>query len=83
MQPTKFQITGVKTTKSNYTKKDVYAVFFKGDDGKAYKSWIDPNNGNFRRWQGLLTKGNVLTGLRIKSGTLIDADSYPKLELNP
>lgn len=79
MQPTQFQITGVKTTKSNYTHKDVYAVFFKGDDGKAYKSWIDPGNGNFKRWSGLLVKGNVLKGLRIKGGTLIDADSFPVL----
>lgn len=77
MAPTKFQITGIKAQKSYYSGQDVYAVFFKGDDGVAYRSWIDPKNGNFSRWSGLLVKGKVLTGLRIKNGKLIDADSFP------
>ncbi len=80
MKPTKFQITGIKTTKSNYTKQDVFAVFFKGDDGRAYKTWLDPKNGNYKRWEGVMKRGNVLMGLNIKgNGTLIDADSFPRL----
>jgi hypothetical protein len=80
VKPTKFQITGVKTTKSNYTKKDVFAVFFKGDDGRSYRTWLDPNNGNYKRWQGVMKVGNVLTGINLKgNGNLIDADSFPRL----
>lgn len=80
MNPTNYQITKVAVTKSRYTKQDVYAVFFKGDDGHSYKTWLDPKNGNFGRWQGLMKVGNVLTGINLKgNGTLIDADSFPRL----
>ena len=80
MKPTQFQITKVQTTKSHYTHKDVYAVFFKADDGRSYKTWLDPNNGNFKRWQNLMKVGNVLTGVNLKgNGTLVDADSFPRL----
>ena len=80
MQPKNFQILKISKQTSRYTGKPVYAVFFKGDDGKSYKSWVDPNNGNFKRWENLLKVKNILTGLNIKgNGNLIDADSYPKL----
>lgn len=84
MNSTKYQITGVKATKSHYTKRDVFVVFFKGDDGKAYRTWLDPANGNYRRWQGLMKVGNVLTGINLKgSGNLLDADSFPRLVEQP
>lgn len=84
MNPTNYQITGIKKTKSFYTKQDVFAVFFKGDDGKAYRTWLDPHNGNYARWQGLLKVGNVLTGINIKGNQrLVDADSFPRLVPQP
>lgn len=76
--PTNFQILKVQAQKSRYTQKDVFAVFFKGDDGKSYKTWLDPANGNFRRWEPLMKEDMIITGLKIKSGRLIDADSYPR-----
>lgn len=76
---TKFQILKISKQKSYHTKKDVYAVFFKGSDGGSYKTWLDPLNGNYRRWQSLLKVGNTLTGIRVKQGRLIDADSFPTL----
>lgn len=79
MEPSKFQILKVQTQKSRYTKKDIFAVFFKADDGRSYKTWLDPANGNFKRWEKLLHVDTVLTNLKIKDGRLIDADSYPKV----
>lgn len=84
MQPQFFQIIGIRKTLSHYTKKDVYAVFFKDEHGKSYKTWLDPQNGNYKRWQGLLQMGNVLTGINIKgNGNLVDADSFPRLVRQP
>jgi hypothetical protein len=51
------------------------AVFFKGEDGKSYKMWLDTTYGNYSRWRGVLQKGTILNGLKVKSGTLLDADS--------
>lgn len=84
MKPTNYQITKISKQTSRYTKKPVYAVFFKGDDGHSYKTWLDPNNGNFRRWEGLMKVGNVLTGINLKgNGNLVDADSFPRLVPQP
>lgn len=74
----KAQITGVKEQISYHTKKPVFAVFFKADDGKSYRTWLDPLNGNFKRWKDLLKVGKVLDGLVVKYKNLIDADSFPK-----
>jgi hypothetical protein len=54
-----FQITGVSKQTSRHTGKDVYAVFFKADTGESYKTWIDPANSNFRRWQNLHVTARV------------------------
>lgn len=80
MKPTKFQITKISKQMSFHTKREVFAVFFKGDDGRSYKTWLDPLNGNYRRWESVAKVHNVLTGLNLKgNGNLIDADSYPRL----
>lgn len=71
-------IIKIKKEISKYTNKPVYAVFFKAESG-SYKSWVDPGNGNFRNWDGLLVVGNVVGNLKIKAGRLIDADSRPTL----
>lgn len=81
-----FQITGVSIQTSRHTGKNVYAVFFKADTGESYKTWVDPQNSNFRRWQNFLKmEGVVLTNLNIKNEKrrLIDADSFPKLMVVP
>ena len=71
--------TLLRTTKqpSNYGG-DFYYFFFKGDDGKAYRSCISPNCRNFGRWKPFINDdGVVLNGLMLKSDNLIDADSFP------
>ena len=83
MNPKEFTITKVSNIISYHTKKPVFAVFFKGDDGKSYKTWLDPKNGNFKRWGNWLHVGNVLKGIRIKHGNLLDADSSPVLAHEP
>jgi len=56
-----------------------YYAFFKGDDGKSYCSCLYPNYGNFKRWQCLIGKENVvLDNLNVR-GNMIDADSFPKI----
>lgn len=79
MQPTHFQILKISKQTSKYTGKPVFAVFFKGSDGLSYRTWIDPGNGNYRRWEGVMKVNTVLTGLKVKAGRLIDADSYPQI----
>ena len=63
---------------SQYGGKFTY-VYFKGEDGKSYRSCIGSHFGNYRRWEGLCKIGNVLDGLVVKGKGLIDADSFPKL----
>lgn len=54
-------------------------VFFKGEDGKSYRSCLYPACRNFLRWQPFIGKEGVeLEGL-IARGRLIDADSWPKI----
>ena len=54
-----------------------YYAFFKGEDGKSYRSCLYPSCGNFKRWQSFIGREDVvLSGLNIK-GKLIDADSFP------
>lgn len=78
MQPS-YTIQKIQKEISRYTKQPVYAVFFKSSDGGSYKSWLDPKNGNFKRWEALLKVGNTLSNIKVKTGRLIDADSFPLL----
>jgi hypothetical protein len=56
-----------------------YYAFFKGENGKSYRSCLFPKMGNFARWKSIVGKENViLDGLNIK-GNLVDADSYPSI----
>lgn len=58
-----------------------YYFFFKGEDGKSYRSCMYPSMGNFKRWQPYLGReGVALSNLTLK-GRLIDADSFP-IEIN-
>lgn len=79
--PTEFHILKVekKPSKINHV---FWYVFFKGDDGKSYRTCLDPANRNFKNWQHIVEPGNVLGGIRLKlykGRPIIDADSTPKV----
>ncbi len=63
-----------------------FYVFFKGSDGDSYKTCLDPKMRNYKNWLELITVFNAsitavhVSGLKIKKGNLIDADSKPKGE---
>lgn len=54
-----------------------YYLFFKGEDGKSYRTCLSPNYRNWKRWEGTLKVGTVVGGLVVKRPGLIDADSRP------
>lgn len=55
-----------------------YYFFFKGEDGKSYRSCMYPNYGNFARWKGFVGRTNVSLDGLIAKGSMIDADSFPR-----
>lgn len=71
---------------SKYGDKFYYA-FFKGTDGKSYRSCLYPNMRNFSKWKDLVDRyidshnsceKAVLKNLVVRGGSnQIDADSYP------
>jgi len=83
------KVTGVQQRKSMHGG-TFYYVFFKGDDGKSYRThaypeWKGKPVGNFRRWKELIEKyrevGNTGEEVFIdnvifkKETTIVDADS--------
>lgn len=62
-------------------KGDFLYLFFKGDDGRSFKTCLYPKFGNFSRWNIVLNKGigAVVDNLNVKANNLIDADSFPKI----
>jgi len=57
-----------------------FYLFFKGEDGKSYRSCVTPACRNFAQWKLFLGRENVwVEGLMVKSKNMIDADSVPKL----
>ena len=55
-----------------------YYAFFKGEDGKSYRSCLSPTCGNFNRWSGLIGRENITVENLVFKGNMVDADSYPK-----
>jgi len=55
-----------------------YLVCFKGDNGRAYRTYIYPKMRNYKNWKNLLKEGIKLQGLNIIKNGLIDADSPVK-----
>lgn len=58
----------------------VFFLTFKGEDGKSYRTWISPQNRNFRHWKSIVEDapaGTLIDGLLVKTKNLIDADSRP------
>ena len=80
----KAELTGVSRKKSKYGN-DFYYLFFKGDDGKSYKTCIYSNMRNFEKWKKyiILPRGSIIGNLRVKEKNLINADSTPKLIAMP
>lgn len=75
----KATLTRVSMQKSHHHGGTIWLLCFKCEDGKSRRSWVDPKNGNFKRWEGLLNRmGAVLDELILK-GNLVDADSWPKV----
>tara|TARA_E500000331_G_scaffold157523_1_gene152790 strand:- start:698 stop:1048 length:351 start_codon:yes stop_codon:yes gene_type:complete len=76
-------ITSVTERKSKHGG-DIYEVDFKGIvSQKDFKSYIDPGNMNWRRWEPIIDiaqrKGVVLGNLKEKDEGLINADSEVKV----
>lgn len=75
----KAQVTSIAEQPSRYSGSPVFLITFKGEDGKSYRTWVDIQNGNFKRWAPIIQRTDkpMLDGLVIKKGNLIDADSFP------
>jgi len=60
-----------------------YYAYFKTDEGDSYYTCLSPKKRNFQRWKKILRnrkyQGIHLSGLKIKKGNLIDADSNFKV----
>lgn len=59
-----------------------YWLFFKGEDGKSYRSCVVPTYRNWANWREIVENFNEenpiwLDGLTLKNG-MIDADSKPR-----
>jgi hypothetical protein len=66
---------------------DIYEVDLTGIKSQStYKTYVDPQNNNFRQWQGIMDaaerKGVVLTNIKLKDPEklLVNADSMPTVE---
>ena len=73
------KIIKIKLFKSRYGG-DCYLVCFKSDKDKSYNSYIYPKMRNWVRWKKVLKVGIILSGLKLKDKTLINADSKFKVE---
>ncbi len=60
---------------------EFYYMFFRGDDGKSYRTCLSPSCGNFKRWRPIIDriqsglKDIWLDGIIVRGKNLIDADS--------
>ena len=70
----KATVTGLKTMPSKINSGMVTMIFFSDEDSKKYKTYIDDTCGNKKRWSDI-KRGDVLTGLTLKYGDIINADS--------
>jgi len=75
------EILKVTTTPSKFGG-IVFVAYFKTEEGKSYKSWIDPKNRNYSKWTSILNKGagTKVEGLRVfdEERKIVDADSEVK-----
>lgn len=73
-------IIKIETKPSRYGGK-MKVVFFKGNDGNSYYTYVYERMRNYKRWKKVLKEGVVLKNLnKLKSNkNIIDADSRFKL----
>lgn len=76
----KATVTSIKNQPSKFGG-NVYLLTFSCEDGKSRRSWIDPKNGNYKRWKPILDegKGASVDNLTVKDEAFINADSFPVL----
>jgi len=63
---------------------DFFYLFFKGEDGKSYRTCAYPSFGNFKRcgWNRVIEKGaGTVIDININQNTrgFVDADMQPKI----
>jgi len=79
----RFIVTGMKKEESRHGSGVFFQyIFFKDEEGTAYKTHIDPRMGNASRWKPVVERGvgGTWEGLNLWSFKMkiIDADSFPK-----
>jgi len=72
----------IKITELKKSKREgsYFHIFFKGEDGRSYKTMVVPIYRNFKYWQWVINHGvgKWLDGLFLKERDIIDADSVPR-----
>jgi hypothetical protein len=60
-----------------------FYFFFKGENGKSYRSCMYPQYGNFKRWQEFVGKKDIVLDNVNVNGAMVDADSFPRIVEEP
>lgn len=61
-----------------------FTVYIKLENGSNTMTYLDPQNRNWKNWQGMMAKGTRLDNLIVMPNGKIDADSIPiKIEPPP
>ncbi len=75
-----YEIQKIESHRSRHHGGIFYYVFFKSEDGKSYRTCLDPKLRNFRRngWGQIIEggAGTIISNVRTM-GNLVDADSTP------
>lgn len=80
------KITGLNRRPSKFGG-DFYYIYFKDvESGKSLRTCVYPNYRNYRNWASIINQYEandktdiVLTNLIVRNGTMVDADSMPKI----
>lgn len=77
--PMRALVLRVSEEKTSKREGSYFHIFFKGDDGRSYKTMVNLIYRNFKYWQSVINHGigKWYDGLFIKKDDLIDADSVP------
>lgn len=78
----KAQLVKTQKTPSKYGG-DFFYLFFKGEDGKSYRSCVVSTYRNWKNWRDIVENFSEdspiwLDGLSLKNG-MVDADSNPRI----
>lgn len=80
------KITGINRRPSKFGG-DFYYIYFKDvESGKSLRTCVYPNYRNYRNWANIISQYEadetteiVLSNLIVRNGTMVDADSMPKI----